>query len=64
MADAVEADEGPDRTRNIGIAARWYLNLPQLIFRDINGRKERKLYRIWMWLTVFLQGDFETPLGQ
>ena len=63
MADAVEADEGPDRTNNNGIAARLYLGLPLIIFRDIDGRKERKIVRVRMRLTAFLQGDFETPLG-
>ena len=54
LADAVEADESPDRTKNTEIAARWYLGLPQLIFRDIDGRKERKHARTWMRLTAFL----------
>ena len=45
LADAVEADEGPGRTKNTGIAARWYLGLPLLIFRDIDGRKSAKSFR-------------------
>ena len=32
LADNEEADEGSDRTKNTGIAARWYLGLPQLTF--------------------------------
>ena len=39
LADAAEAHEDPGRTKNIGRAARWHLGLPQLIFRDIDGRK-------------------------
>ena len=42
LANAVEADEGPDRTKNIGIAARLCLGLPRLIFRLTDGREERK----------------------
>ena len=63
LANAADANEGQDRTNNIRIAARWYLGLPQLIFRDTDGRKERKHARIRMRLTAFLQGDFDTPLG-
>ena len=63
LTDAVKADEGPDRTNNTEIEARWYFGLPQLIFRDIDGRKERKLVRIRMRLTAFLQGDFGTLFG-
>ena len=62
LANAVDADEGPGRTNNIGIAARWHLGLPQLIFRDTDGRKERKHVRIQMRLTALLQGDFDTLL--
>ena len=62
LAGAGDADEGPDRTKNTGIAARWYLGLPQLIFRDTEGRKERKSVRTRMRLTALLKGNFDAPL--
>ena len=41
LADAVEADEGPDRTKNTEIAARWYLGLPQLISETLTGKNSQ-----------------------
>ena len=56
LADAVEADGDPGRTKNTEIAARWCLGQPQQFFRDTDGRKERKLAQIRMRLTALIRG--------
>ena len=48
---------------NTGIAARRYLGLHYLIFRDIDRKKKRKLVRFRMRLTAFFEGGLKTLLN-
>jgi hypothetical protein len=49
---------GPERTKRIGTAARWYLGLPQLMLRDANRGPKRNAKIIRNRLTLFKSKEY------
>ena len=54
---------GPTRQRRIGIAARWYLGIPQIFLRDPGRGSIRNAEIIQLRLSNFLEGNYATVLN-
>ena len=62
LLDAVKSS-GPTRQRRIGIAARWYLGIPQIFLRDPGRGSIRNAEIIQLRLSNFLEGNYATVLN-